>query len=210
MANNNANQNSQANAQQPQNAGTVNNPQIEPALELALRDANNRAVAYKGSLQSGATAFQSLSGRPRRRDLDAIAFKVGDKFTIPADAASPRWISSPLSDGGDNVFRCLVHVTNATTGEEGEKEVFYGTLFKSVRDIKGKTHKAQLLVLAQDGTRSTFDTSTAIEEQEVWKLLFGKTIEVIAESDTINYVRRGFNGQPDRETTTTVLTFSVA
>ena len=166
---------------------------------FASQYAEARANALGGNIVKGSAAFEG-EDTPVRRDLSETQFNVGDKIEIPANAASEQWIRTPLTKGQDPVTRALCKVT-ANDGSVSVKELFIGTLMKSVQNRETKQN------VSVTGTITNY-TANCITKKEVWEKLFGKTLEVVA-VQLVPIIRRGFNGQPDRATETSVLKINV-
>ena len=176
-------------------AGNAN----DTLFAFATQYAEARAIALGGNIVKGATAFEG-EDTPVRRDLSETQFNVGDKIEIPADANSEQWIRTPLTRGQDPVTRALCKVT-ASDGTVSVKELFMGTLMKSVQNRETKQN------VSVTGSITNY-TQNCITKKEVWQKLFGKTLEVKA-VQMVPIIRRGFNGQPDRATETSVLKIDV-
>lgn len=171
----------------------------EGLFAFASQYAEARAKALGGNIVKGAAAFEA-EDTPVRRDLSETQFNVGDKILIPADATSEQWINTPLTRGQNPVTRALCEVT-ASDGTKSVKELFLGTLMKSVQNRETKQNVAV--------TGSIVDyTRNCVTKKEVWEKLFGKTLEVVG-SQMVPIIRRGFNGQPDRATETSILKINV-
>lgn len=199
MANkNNGNQNGQQNQA----------PQVESALEFALTQVKNSYKKFaKNSeepMPQGQAAFEQSGARNVRRQ-DSGRFYVGDKFVIKVE----NFVSLPMQKDGDPVPRCICEITDIHGAVRGQ-EVFAGTFTKAIRPIKDKTigevtYKAGETVSAVVAGANMLLCPT---EKDVWNQLIGKTIEVTAANE-FDVVRRGWNGQPDREGTTFVCNFKV-
>lgn len=176
-------------------AGTAN----DNLFAFATQYAEARANALGGNIVKGATAFEG-EDTPVRRDLSETQFNVGDKIEIPANATSEQWIRTPLTRGQDPVTRALCKVTDKD-GNVSVKELFMGTLMKSVQNRETKQN------ISVTGSITDY-TRNCVTKKEVWEKLFGKTLEVVA-VNMVPIIRRGFNGQPDRATETSVLKINV-
>ena len=171
----------------------------ESLFAFATNYAEARAKALGGNIVKGAAAFE-VEDAPVRRDLSETQFNIGDKIVIPATADSEQWICTPLTRGQNPVTRALCEVT-ASDGTKSVKELFLGTLMKSVQNRETKQN------VSVTGSIINF-TSNCITKKEVWQKLFGKTLEVVG-VQMVPIIRRGFNGQPDRPTETSVLKINV-
>lgn len=171
----------------------------ESLFAFATNYAEARAKALGGNIVKGAAAFE-VEDAPVRRDLSETQFNIGDKIVIPADANSEQWICTPLTRGQNPVTRALCEVT-ASDGTKSVKELFLGTLMKSVQNRETKQN------VSVTGSITQF-TANCITKKEVWQKLFGKTLEVVG-VQMVPIIRRGFNGQPDRPTETSVLKINV-
>lgn len=163
-----------------------------------------QARAYNGTASFGEDAFKN-DDKPRRRNIEESLFNEGDVIVLPKlPSASPedakKWISAPLSKGGDPITRCLVYVTDKN-GNESVKQLFAGTLTKSVRN------RDTGVTVHANGT-AVDAIADCITNQDIWKTLAGKTL-VISKATTVPTIRRGFNGQPDRPADGTVLTIDL-
>lgn len=166
---------------------------------FAQNYAEARAKSLGGNMVKGAAAFEA-EDTPVRRDLSETQFNVGDKITLPADANSEQWINTPLTRGQNPVTRALCEVV-AADGSKSVKELFMGTLMKSVQNRETKQN------VSVTGSITNY-TKDCITKKEVWTKLFGKTLEVVG-VQMVPIIRRGFNGQPDRATETSVLKINV-
>lgn len=166
---------------------------------FAQNYAEARAKALGGNIVKGAAAFEA-EDTPVRRDLSETQFNVGDKIVLPADATSNQWINTPLTRGQNPVTRALCEVT-AADGTKSVKELFLGTLMKSVQNRETKQN------VSVTGNIVEY-TRNCVTKKEVWEKLFGKTLEVVG-VQMVPIIRRGFNGQPDRATETSVLKINV-
>lgn len=166
---------------------------------FAQNYAEARAKSLGGNIVKGSAAFEG-EDTPVRRDLSETQFNAGDKIEIPANASSEQWIRTPLTRGQDPVTRALCKVT-ASDGSVSVKELFMGTLMKSVQNRETKQN------VSVTGTITDY-TRNCITKKEVWEKLFGKTLEVVS-VQMVPIIRRGFNGQPDRATETSVLKINV-
>ena len=119
---------------------------------------------------------------------------------MPANATSDQWINTPLTRGQNPVTRALCEVT-AADGTKSVKELFLGTLMKSVQNRETKQN------VSVTGNIVEY-TRNCVTKKEVWEKLFGKTLEVVG-VQMVPIIRRGFNGQPDRATETSVLKINV-
>lgn len=166
---------------------------------FAQNYAEARAKALGGNIVKGAAAFEA-EDVPVRRDLSETQFNVGDKIVLPANATSDQWINTPLTRGQNPVTRALCEVT-AADGTKSVKELFLGTLMKSVQNRETKQN------VSVTGNIVEY-TRNCVTKKEVWEKLFGKTLEVVG-VQMVPIIRRGFNGQPDRATETSVLKINV-
>jgi hypothetical protein len=166
---------------------------------FAQNYAEARAKALGGNIVKGAAAFEA-EDTPVRRDLSETQFNVGDKIVLPANATSDQWINTPLTRGQNPVTRALCEVT-AADGTKSVKELFLGTLMKSVQNRETKQN------VSVTGNIVEY-TRNCVTKKEVWEKLFGKTLEVVG-VQMVPIIRRGFNGQPDRATETSVLKINV-
>lgn len=176
-------------------AKTVN----DGLFAFAQNYAEARAKALGGNIVKGAAAFEAEDA-PVRRDLSETQFNVGDKVVLPANATSDQWINTPLTRGQNPVTRALCEVT-AADGTKSVKELFLGTLMKSVQNRETKQN------VSVTGNIVEY-TRNCVTKKEVWEKLFGKTLEVVG-VQMVPIIRRGFNGQPDRATETSVLKINV-
>ena len=168
-------------------------------LEMAINNAQVRANALNLECLTGKAAF-AKEDKPARRDLGEVIFSKGDTFVIPKDESSEQWISAPVSRDGQPITRAIVEVTSAD-GTVSAKELFIGTLNKTVIDRVTKQP------VSVGGNITSYTTGKPLNS-DIWKALFGKTITVTNEKKVAT-IRRGFNGQPDREVETSVLSFDV-
>lgn len=161
----------------------------------------NKAVCEKWGVEikTGLDAFES-NNTLVRRNLEDSMFHVGDIIEIPADKTSKQWLSLPVAKGGDPVVRPLCRVT-AADGTVTARELFYGTLTKSVRNRETKKS------VSVKGT-IVDELRNCIMQEEGWEKLLGKKLKVTNATE-VPIIRRGWNGQPDRATTTTVYDIDV-
>ena len=89
----------------------------------------------------------------------------------------------------------------AADGTVTARELFYGTLTKSVQNRETKQ------TVAVTGT-IVDELRNCIMQKEGWLKLCGKKLKV-TNAVEVPIIRRGWNGQPDRATTTTVYSIDV-
>lgn len=159
---------------------------------------------FKGELTSGVDAFKA-DDKPRRINVGDSIFKKGDVFTLPnlpetSEADAKRWIAAPLSKNGDPILRCLVEC-KGDDGVESVKQLFAGTLTKSVRN------RDTGVTVMTSGTAADA-IADCVTNQDIWKKLAGKTL-VVKDITTVPIIRRGFNGQADRPGDAQVLTIDL-
>jgi hypothetical protein len=161
----------------------------------------NKAVCEKWGVEikTGLDAFES-NNTVVRRNLEDAMFRVGDIIEIPADKGSEQWLSLPVAKGGDPVVRPLCRVT-AADGTVTARELFYGTLTKSVQNRETKQSVAVTGTIVDE-------LRNCIMQKEGWEKLLGKKLKV-TNAVEVPIIRRGWNGQPDRPTTTTVYSIDV-
>jgi len=171
-----------------------------------IKQAEATARENDGKLATGADALKA-DDKPRRSDISQSMFNVGDEFTVPAYPGTPgstpetdaRYVSAPISKGGVPVLRVYVDVKNGDFTET--KPLFMGTFTKRIMNVDTQQ------IVAAKGTAVEL-LRNCITNNDCWKVLAGKRLKVV---DCVNvpYIRRGWNGQPDRRTTTNVLTIDV-
>lgn len=149
-------------------------------------------------IKTGLEAFES-NDTVVRRSLEDAMFHVGDIVEIPAKD-SGQWVSCPVAKGGNAVVRPVCKVT-AVDGTVTARELFYGTLTKSVQNRETKQ------TVAVTGT-IVDELRNCIMQKEGWLKLCGKKLKV-TNAVEVPIIRRGWNGQPDRATTTTVYSIDV-
>ena len=149
-------------------------------------------------IKTGLDAFES-NDTVVRRSLEDAMFHVGDIVEIPAKD-SDQWVSCPVAKGGNAVVRPVCKVT-ASDGTVTARELFYGTLTKSVQNCETKQ------TVAVTGT-IVDELRNCIMQKEGWLKLCGKKLKV-TNAVEVPIIRRGWNGQPDRATTTTVYSIDV-
>lgn len=168
-------------------------------FDYTIRVNKEIAKAMKSELKTGAAAMATAK-TVMRRSLDETIFKVNDIIIIPEwDENSEQWISMPMSEKGNPVFRCVCEVHNGDN--KFVKELFMGTLRKSVRN--------------RETNEFVSVTGTVVELlkgeymlEDAWKKLAGKKLKVIAIT-TVPVIKRGYKGDPDRITTSDVLTIDI-
>ena len=173
-------------------------------LSAQVRYVEAQAKQFKGEMVNGEDAFK-LDDKPRRINVGDSIFKEGDVITLPnlpntspADAA--RWIAAPLSKNGDPILRCLVEVKD-NSGVESVKQLFAGTLTKSVRN------RDTGVTVTTNGTAADA-IADCVTNQDIWKALAGKSLK-ITKITTVPVIRRGFNGQADRPGDAQILTIDL-
>lgn len=149
-------------------------------------------------MKTGLDAFES-NDTVVRRSLEDAMFHEGDIIEIPAKD-SEQWISCPVAKGGNAVTRPVCKVTDKD-GNVTARELFYGTLTKSVQNRETKETVSV--------TGSVVDLlRNCILQKEGWLKLVGKKLKITGATE-VPIIRRGWNGQPDRSTTTTVYSIDV-
>lgn len=152
-------------------------------------------------MKSGREAFEANANTVVRRSLDEALYHEGDVLELAASFDDEgRWLSLPVAKGGDPVFRAVCKVTDKD-GNVTARELFYGTLTKSVQNRETKQ------TVSVTGTVVDL-LRNCILQNDGWQKLLGKKLK-ITKATEVPIIRRGWNGQPDRATTTTVYSIDV-
>lgn len=178
---------------------------MENLLSISVARLQATARQFKTNFLSGADALKQ-DDKARRTNIEDSMLHVGDVIVVPelpennAETAE-QWVAVPMQEGGKPILRVLCQVTD-NNGNKSYKALFAGTLTKTVRNRETG---------ASEGTTGTVaeaikDCATNVD---VWHKVAGKTIKVTAMKE-VPIIRRGFNGNPDRDTDTQVLTLDFA
>lgn len=152
-------------------------------------------------MKSGREAFEANANTVVRRSLDEALYHEGDVLELAASFDDEgRWLSLPVAKGGDPVLRAVCKVTDKD-GNVTARELFYGTLTKSVQNRETKQ------TVSVTGTVVDL-LRNCILQNDGWQKLLGKKLKITGATE-VPIIRRGWNGQPDRPTTTTVYSIDV-
>lgn len=177
--------------------------EVNEILAVELKRMEALAKSLKSELKSGSEALK-MDEKPRRMSIDEGLFSPGDILTIPKlpeddKSTANQWVALPISKDGDPVLRVLVDVEN--NGVHTIKSLFAGTLGKTAINRDDRT-------VVKTGGNIVEKLEKCATNADIWATIAGHKLEFVS-GQPVPIIRRGWNGQPDRQADTTIWTINV-
>lgn len=149
----------------------------------------------------GKEALEATSSFTMRRTSDTYSFKIGDKIQLPNTINSKqfKYFSNKESEMPTLKIYCYYH--KVCSNPKYPIKLNAGFLIQSTMNCDTKER-------FQINGQITQYANNTMTECEAWTNLLGKTL-VIMDVVEVPIIRRGFNRQPDRKTTTNIYTINV-